>query len=515
MPYFLLDKRKHILWLQWLLAVAVGYLLYFSDPDPMFGTADGIIVGFIVINLLLFLVKPEYFYKPGLDYVLVLSDILFLSATIYFTRTATSEFYLFFFLVLILAASGENLKALMFGVFSVCLVYAWMVYRSQDFSMTSGFLLRVPFLFIVGLFFSHLVYLHKREKERMLVESAFTLELFELGDALARSSDPEILYRRIPRLIRSIMGADACEFVIVEDGQLVRRIFDGGSGLEIPQTSSGRSIHRKSLESEGICATMDFRQDASFRKTDDFSFFPYQVYMAKSFKSRGRPAQLLALYRKERVPWNEHELKKFQFIADQSALAIQYAHLLRELESQARSDGLTGLVNFLHFRERVEVELSRSSRKGYSFSILMLDIDHFKEVNDTLGHPVGNEILQRLAALLVKTTRRMDVAARVGGDEFAVLLPETNAAQAQVVCRRILDQLSRMHWNNVPRLSVSIGTATFPQDAANLDDLFVRVDQALYRAKAEGRGQACMYSGAAIPMPPEDPSTPSPPTPPE
>ena len=495
MSYILLDKRKHMLWLQWLLAVAISYLLYFNDPDPLFSPADWLILGFIGANFLLLFLPPESFYKPGLDYILVLFDILFLSLTIYMTRTATSEFYLFFFLVLILAASGENLKALLFGVLSICIVYAWMIYRSEEFSLTSGFLLRVPFLFIVGLFFSHLVYLHKSEKDRMLAESAFTLELFELGDALARSNDPEVLYQRIPGLIKNIMGADACELSIVQEGILVRRIFDENNTQDIPQIAVSRSIHQKALESAEIYKTLNFRQHDEFQGKDDLAFYPFQAYMARSFRALNRPTRILALYRKEKVPWNEHDLKKFQFIADQSALAIQYGYLLRELESQARTDGLTGLVNFMHFRERVEVEFSRSCRKGYSLSIIMLDIDHFKQINDTLGHPFGNEILQRLAELLQRTTRRMDVAGRVGGDEFAVLLPETNASQAQVVCRRILEHVGKLQWDGLPRLSVSMGTVSFPQDAATIDDLLVRVDQALYRAKAQGRGQAYFYSG--------------------
>lgn len=493
MSYVLLDKRKHILLLQWLLTVAISYLLYFNDPDPLFSSVDVLILALLGFNFLLFFVRPEFFYRPGLDYLLVLFDILFLSLTIYLTRTATSEFYLFFFLVLILAASGENLKALLFGVLGVCMVYAWMVARSESFSFTSGFLLRVPFLFIVGLFFSHLVYLHKKEKERALVESAFTLELFELGDALARSNDPEVLYQRIPCLIRNIMGADACELVLVEDGTIVRRIFDS-RGPEIPGMPVSRSVHEKALVAEGVHMTLDFRQDPAYRGKDDFPYYPHQTYLARSFTSLKKPTRLLVLYRRERVPWTEHELKKFQFVADQSALAIQYAYLLRELESQARSDGLTGLANFMHFRERVEVEHARACRKGHPFSIVMLDIDHFKEINDSLGHPAGNEILQRLAALLVKATRRMDVAARVGGDEFALLLPETGAIQAQSVCRRILEQLARTRWEGLPAITVSMGTVSFPRDAATLDEILLKVDQALYRAKQQGRGQACLSS---------------------
>lgn len=498
------DKRRHVLWLQWLLVVSVGYLLLADRFDQLlrlqfdqattFGVRELLVTAYLLANLPLFLLPPHYFEKASLDYVLVFCDILFVSLAIYLTGQATSEFYLFFFLILIMAATGQNLRALLLGVLTISGLYTWMVYKLGQFSLSSGFLLRIPFLFIVGLFFGYLVYLQKQKEARIQAESEFTGDLFEFGKALSQAPDEDILYARIPRLIKTIMETEACELAIIEEGRIVKRTFQDSYERDFPYIDVSNSIHSKAFESDEIYSSVLLQEDPEFAGKEDLHVYSYPGYMGKSWKIHPTLSGVLAVYQQDEDGWTDHDLRKFQFLVDQAVLALQHRRLLRELESQARTDGLTGLANHRYFHDRMEEELSRARRKHQPVSVIMIDLDHFKRINDTFGHRVGDEILRALAALLKINTRRMDVAARYGGDEFAMILPETDSEQARFLCQRLLREVGQLQFEEVPEVSVSIGSATYPEHGETISRLIENADQALYHAKAQGRGRTYHYS---------------------
>ncbi|SCK24931.1 bifunctional diguanylate cyclase/phosphodiesterase [Vogesella sp. LIG4] len=164
---------------------------------------------------------------------------------------------------------------------------------------------------------------------------------------------------------------------------------------------------------------------------------------------------------------------------------------LDELEYYSNHDPLTGLHNRRYFSEMIEYEVDRSERHGHEFSLLMLDLDDFKDVNDTWGHPCGDTVLRRIAELLRVVTRKGDLIARLGGDEFIILLTETGAEAAYVVAEK-LRNLMRNNQFAAPdgkhfHVTTSIGAATFPQDAQSVSDLMTGVDVGLYRAKELGK----------------------------
>ncbi|MDN3568532.1 EAL domain-containing protein [Paeniroseomonas aquatica] len=161
-----------------------------------------------------------------------------------------------------------------------------------------------------------------------------------------------------------------------------------------------------------------------------------------------------------------------------------------QVEHMARHDALTGLANRTLLRGRLEEALARASR-GESFAVLYLDLDRFKAVNDTLGHPVGDELLRAVTARLRASIREVDTAARLGGDEFAVVQASLHQPQdATVLARRLIEELSRPYEIQGQQLVVgtSIGIALAPEDGASADVLLKHADLALYRAKSEGRG---------------------------
>jgi diguanylate cyclase (GGDEF)-like protein/PAS domain S-box-containing protein len=165
-------------------------------------------------------------------------------------------------------------------------------------------------------------------------------------------------------------------------------------------------------------------------------------------------------------------------ITDQRALEDNLRH-------QASSDSLTSLANHRRLFEVLNAEISRSQRTGREFSVLLLDLDGLKAINDQFGHAAGNRALCRLAQILTDCCRSVDTAARQGGDEFAVVLPESGIAAATLVARRICDLLAQDA--EEPVLSVSVGVASYPKDAESIGPLLYAADRALYAMKGDRR----------------------------
>jgi len=176
---------------------------------------------------------------------------------------------------------------------------------------------------------------------------------------------------------------------------------------------------------------------------------------------------------------------------DDAPDVCRYRDELEVLRQQVVKDPLTGLFNIRYFQMALEREIERTERSGGALSLAMIDLDHFKKVNDTWGHEVGNQVLQTVAGTLVKMTRKIDVQCRYGGEEFAVLLPTASASVAAMVGERLRQAISRCvipHESGDIRVTASIGIAT----VTNLDDIAPErltdmADQQLYEAKLSGR----------------------------
>ncbi len=179
----------------------------------------------------------------------------------------------------------------------------------------------------------------------------------------------------------------------------------------------------------------------------------------------------------------------------------------KQLEEQSITDGLTGLKNRRFFDERLHEEFKRAQRYGDTLSLIMIDLDHFKDVNDRHGHPAGDVVLREAAALIRASIRDPDICARYGGEEFAVILPKTHMTGALAVAERIWKELGNKEYlvaaNGTPtprkvRVSASLGIAFYPSKDISSGDLLVRfADQALYNAKRGGRNSICLYQAQA------------------
>jgi diguanylate cyclase (GGDEF)-like protein len=168
--------------------------------------------------------------------------------------------------------------------------------------------------------------------------------------------------------------------------------------------------------------------------------------------------------------------------------------LIGQLSEVARTDSLTSLLNRRGFEERIADELHRARRNGGAVSLVVGDLDHFKAINDRYGHHVGDEALRAFAQLVVQTKRVIDGAARIGGEEFALVLPDTDEHGAYLLAERMRRRVRQAPPGSAMPTSVSFGIASFPRDADDADNLLRHADQSLYVAKRLGRDRSVIYS---------------------
>lgn len=222
-------------------------------------------------------------------------------------------------------------------------------------------------------------------------------------------------------------------------------------------------------------------------------------FLIAPLKITREPIGLLGVFSKSSYDFTGEELRLLTTFATHASLIIENARLLETTQRLSITDELTQLYNFRHFEDRFKREFYRARRYNHNLSLLMCDIDYFKNYNDTNGHDAGNEVLKQLARIMAGSVREDDFVARWGGEEFVLLLIETSKDNARLFAERLRQRIEK---ENFPfqekqpngNLTITIGVAGFPEDAASSEDLKAHADSALYRGKNEGRNKVVAYS---------------------
>jgi diguanylate cyclase (GGDEF)-like protein len=190
--------------------------------------------------------------------------------------------------------------------------------------------------------------------------------------------------------------------------------------------------------------------------------------------------------------WQESEILLLRTVADQVAVAVNHARLFAQVQQQALTDALTGCHNRRAFEGQLERDLHMATRLGQPLSLVLLDIDLFKNVNDTFGHDTGDAVLRLLARTLREELRRVDTAARIGGEEFAIILPQSDMFGALAVAERLRLRVEKMEVPKAGQVTASFGVAVFPFHGSHRRQLVALADSALYLAKETGRNRVCL-----------------------
>lgn len=227
------------------------------------------------------------------------------------------------------------------------------------------------------------------------------------------------------------------------------------------------------------------------KRIDEMTKWKTRSIMCVPLKAKHRVLGVIQLINCSVEGFTENEMFFLQALCDYAAIAIDNARAVERIQELTITDDCTGLYNARHLYKTLESEVYRSARFGYEFSVVFIDLDHFKHVNDSHGHLIGSKLLAEIGYMIKKQLRLIDYAFRYGGDEFVILLPQTSKDAALVVAKRIIDGFRSSTFLNDEGLRLNIrcsmGLATFPEDAKSAHEIIRQADEMMYMVKNSTR----------------------------
>lgn len=295
------------------------------------------------------------------------------------------------------------------------------------------------------------------------------------------------LLRKVCTFLLQAFPVDHVSVFLLEEERLV---FRAHQGRLTPMFKLGTPL----IEVEGICrqAVRSGKpvlvNDVSTAKVYIQGFAESQSELCIPLLSFGQVVGVLCLESSRLNAFDEGDVPALESVADICANAIQNAHYFERVRHMAYVDGLTGVFNRRYFEIRVEEEFERAKRYEGAMSLIMIDIDHFKRLNDEFGHLMGDDVLRQISTIFLQNLRKVDVACRFGGEEFALIVPETTGEDAYYVAEKLRKAVQGTPFPGVPRpVTISCGVASYPANGSNRDELVKAADESLYSAKQSGR----------------------------
>lgn len=417
-------------------------------------------------------------------------------------------------------STGDAIQVLI-GIQSPEVIYGILIFETEDPSILKAGSLNLLTLLVNQTALSlqdQLLRREMHEKTVQLENNAATMStILEVSNSLIGQFAIDAALTRIAQAIRSALGFEIVVFALLDErtGEYVRC---AQAGLD----DVWDEVRRKRMSPAEMSAFFDpeFRVSNSYfishtalRKSEhDFFVRPEDAGdgFLKADEWHENDLLLVRLNRGEemigflsvrephdrRIPSIE-KVRTLEVFATQAVTALQSARQYEEIRRLTFIDALTPAFNHRYFQETLTKEVHRHTRSGLEMALAMLDIDDFKKINDTFGHPVGDEILRGLVEELMSNARDTDVVARYGGEEFALIIPDTRAEAAREAAERLRELIEQRVFappqlDRTLQITVSIGVAVYPRDGATPTDLIARADAALYFAKKSGKNRVAV-----------------------
>ncbi|MFO0600073.1 MAG: diguanylate cyclase [Myxococcaceae bacterium] len=338
----------------------------------------------------------------------------------------------------------------------------------------------------------------KEELERRVAELQI---LYDLARTIASSLQLEEVLSRVAQVVPVKLSVPKFSLMLLNaDGLLeVKKAHPPNMGSEGLTFSIGEGVCGRAAELRKSWYVADLEADGLFRVRGTRGEREKGSLLAVPMVRGGELLGVLNFERPQKADFGPAEIEFFSAVADQVGLAVQNARLHEQTVALSITDPLTGVANRRQLFAQLEQEIARAVRYEKPMSLIMIDIDHFKHLNDTAGHSAGDEVLREVCARLRTNLRKVDLLARYGGEEFVVLLPQVGPQEAWEVgekLRRAVADTPLMHGETQPggKVTISVGVASLPRDAVEQARLVDCADSALYASKRAGRNACTAYA---------------------
>ncbi len=338
---------------------------------------------------------------------------------------------------------------------------------------------------------------HEEREQRLLATS-----LSDIASALNGIRDRNEVLDRILMEVNRVVPHDSSSIALLDEDNMVT--FVRFRGYE--KTGLERVLKRLKLNLEDVYTFKKMHQTSKPLMSNDTEKDPDWIpiknsewirsYVGAPIFLGGKTIGFINLDGRKPGLFSEKSVAWLQAFASHAALAIENARLFERLQQLAITDGLTGLLNLRHFEELASREIQRAARYKKNLSLIVMDIDHFKDVNDRFGHYAGDQTLQQVSKVFVSTFRKIDIIARIGGEEFAILLPETGLDLSVSVAERLRQNIASTETEvaeGIVKVTCSLGVADLQFCPPDLRELMNCADKALYEAKRGGRNQVKLW----------------------
>ena len=480
--------RRSFISLRWVVIILASYLTLFSHLSsrsfPLFFVFTLL---FAATNVALAFVPPEAFQRLSAQRSIAVCDIVFVGSTLFFLEVSNTYLFAVFILIFVLAEVWRDLRLVLFSLLVVSLLFGLFVYfRIAGFQLDINVeqFLTLALFFVVSIFYVFLSEQLRRDAtlSRAVLEEKRTAEVIvEVTRGLSSSlKTQDILKMVVNRLCEVLRGAE-CSIITIDaktaEASVVVRsnepdlkystvAWKNEAGMQ--QAYESRRIVVNNQENQSIVSVPMISQDAVLG-----------IIHITTERPLGRLSEATNRF--------------FEIMASTAANAFKNAQLFEEVEQRARTDFLTGLANHRYFQTTLSAELGRAQRHNHALSLMIIDLDYLKIVNDRFGHPSGDLVIRTVAETIRLSCREFDFAARYGGEEFVVILPETQLNAAITVAERIRSKISAIEYAGIGHVTASIGVSNYPVNALTKEDLIRMADQALYVAKNGGRNRVAFF----------------------
>jgi diguanylate cyclase (GGDEF)-like protein len=438
-------------------------------------------------------------------------DILLITTLVYFTGGLESNFYLLYYLVIGFSAYCLGMQGGLIVAFISTLSYLFVNLDQLSLEWMVSIAIRLSIAWFaasaIGIFSKHMLHsgnklLHLldtlNERTTELERTQIQLEtIYETSRSLGEIHNLDEVYVEITKIVDNILGYPMCSILLFDKPykylDMVAMVTNGNREIYNEPVRIGLSgITGNAIETGKVIRIADLQNNKKYI----IGLKNARSEMAVPMITRGRIIGVLNAESTKLSAFNDRDEKLFTTLAASAGMAIENARLHKWISDLTVIDDLTGIYNYRYFTQRLEEEKKRASRYNLPLSLIMLDLDWFKQTNDTYGHEIGNIVLKEIVQVVKSCIRDTDTFCRYGGEEFIIILPQTGSAEASVLGERIRREVDHYDFGKATsilglHITVSLGTTSFPDNGLSTMELVQTVDMALYRAKGGGKNRVC------------------------